>query len=233
MHVSHPAPTPPATARRSWRLAAALGAASCLLLAGCGSGAEAEAENAASVTVPQTGEDSPYLGTVLDKPFSKPELTLTDTEGQPFDLRAETAGEPTLLYFGYTHCPDVCPTTMADLALAKRELPEDQRDALNVVFVTTDPERDTPESLRSWLDAMDATFIGLTGDFATIQEAARTVGVAVEEPVVNDDGSVTSTHGTQVLAYGADDVAHVVYLSGTPADDYAHDLPLLMDGVAP
>ena len=82
----------------------------------------------------------------LDRPFAKPHLVLTDTHGKPFDLVKQTAGRPTLLYFGYTHCPDVCPTTMSDIAVARRKLPAAERDKLQVVFVTTDPTRDTAEA---------------------------------------------------------------------------------------
>ena len=85
--------------------------------------------------------------TVLDQPFAKPDLVLTDTHGKTFDLRKQTKGRPTLVYFGYTHCPDVCPLTMSNIAVAKQQLPKAEQDKLRVVFVTTDPERDTPAAL--------------------------------------------------------------------------------------
>ncbi|CAM5477556.1 SCO family protein OS=Streptomyces alboniger OX=132473 GN=CP975_17295 PE=3 SV=1 [Streptomyces alboniger] len=82
---------------------------------------------------------------MLDQPFKKPDLVLTDTQGKELrDLRKETAGKPTLVYFGYTHCPDVCPLTMNNIAVAKKQLPKSEQDELRVVFVTTRPRYVTP-----------------------------------------------------------------------------------------
>lgn len=78
----------------------------------------------------------------------RPALVLTDTEGRPYDLRAHNGGV-TALFFGYTQCPDICPTTMADLATARRELSASQREKVTVVFVTEDPENDTPRFCAS------------------------------------------------------------------------------------
>lgn len=172
--------------------------------------------------------------TVLDTPFDKPDMILTDTHGKKYDLVKETAGKPTLLFFGYTHCPDVCPTTMSDIAIAKSKLPKAEQAALTVVFVSTDPERDTPPRLGAWLGAMDKTFVGLTGDFATIQAGARTLGIDVEKPVKEKDGSITVMHGAQVMAYSPkDDKAHVLYMSGTTSQQFAADLPKIIQGRTP
>jgi protein SCO1 len=215
------------------RLAAALTAAAALTLAlaGCGSssGSDDAAANAAV-----SASSTPKAATVLDTPFEKPDLILTDSDGKKYDLVKETAGKPLMLYFGYTHCPDVCPTTMSDIAIAKSKLPKAEQDKLVVIMVTTDPERDTPARLKSWLGSMDPSFIGLTGDFTTIQAGARSVGVDVEKPVKEKDGSITSTHGAQVMAYSPkDDKAHALYMSGTTASQYAADLPKIIQGRTP
>lgn len=81
----------------------------------------------------------------LGEPLDKPALVGLDQHGEPYDFRAETAGAPTLLFFGYTHCPDACPAQMAILAAALDDVDPQVRDALEVVFVTVDPDRDTPE----------------------------------------------------------------------------------------
>ncbi|MBL1067962.1 SCO family protein [Streptomyces sp. 7-21] len=173
-------------------------------------------------------------GTVLEQPFDKPDVTLTDTSGEPYNLREETDGHVTLVYFGYTHCPDICPLTMSNIALAADTLTEEQRQDLRVVFITTDPERDTPESLGDWLRAQSPDFTGLTGDFETIQQTARAIGVGLEEPYVAEDGGVVSTHGTQVLAFlPSDDRAHVVYTEGVTAETFERDLPKLLNGELP
>ncbi|MCC9309358.1 SCO family protein [Kitasatospora sp. RB6PN24] len=211
--------------------AAALALTAALSLSACGSGSGAHAAGPAAVS--KEASNSPYQGTVLTKHFDKPDLTLTDTSGQPFDLRRRTAGRTTLLFFGYTSCPDVCPTTMGDIGVAMQKLPADQRAKIDVVFVSTDPQRDTPKVLRTWLDSFDKDFIGMTGDLDKVKEAAKSLGILVEDPVVNKDGSVTSSHGAQVLAFlPSDDKAHVLYLSNTDTATFAHDLPLLAKGVA-
>ncbi|MWA05859.1 redoxin domain-containing protein [Actinomadura sp. LD22] len=201
-------------------------AAVCLTVSACGGSA---AGNATATTA--TASPSGGTAVRLDRPLTKPELTLTDDHGKPFDLVKRTAGKPTLMYFGYTHCPDVCPTTMADLANAVKQLPEADQKRLQVIFVTTDPARDTPKRLHQWLAAFDRRFTGLSGDFDAVQKAARSVGVSVDEPVKNADGSYTVTHGAEVLAFSpADDKVHIIYTSGTTTQRYAADLPALIRG---
>ncbi|MFD8752460.1 SCO family protein [Kitasatospora sp. NPDC059577] len=208
--------------------AAALALAAALTLSACGSSG---APTAAKVT--QQKDATPYQGTKLARNFEKPDLQLTDTSGQPYDLRQQTNGKATLLFFGYTSCPDVCPTTMGDIGVAMKALSPEDRQKVNVVFVSTDPQRDTPKVLRTWLDSMGSDFIGLTGDLAKVKSAAKSLGIMIEDPVVNADGTVTSTHGAQVLAFlPSDDKAHVLYMSGTEEKTYEHDLPLLAKGVA-
>ncbi|MEU9701335.1 SCO family protein [Streptomyces sp. NPDC047981] len=195
-----------------------------------GSGSGAVAEISA-----EGGSGSDKAATVLDRPFTKPDLVLTDTKGQKFDLRAQTKGKPTLIYFGYTHCPDVCPLTMSNIAIAKKQLPKADQDKLQVVFVTTDPERDTAAELAKWLPAAgDPSFIGLTGDFATIQAGARQIGIGIDPAKKEKDGSVVSMHGAQVIAFSpTTDQGYVLYGEDTTVDDYAKDLPKLIKGENP
>lgn len=218
-------------------LAAAVTVAAALTLSACGSGAGAEsgAEDKPFIISDATGGPD-KAATVLDQPFTKPDLVLTDTHGEKFDLREETKGRLTLVYFGYTHCPDACPLTVSNLALAYKDLPKAEQDKLRFVFVTTDPERDTPQELGKWLrSAGNADFIGLSGDYKAVEAAARSVGVGMEPPVKSKDGKVTATHGKTVLAFSPkDDKAHVIY-SGqeATAEDYAKDLPKLLKGQLP
>ncbi|MFI0718016.1 SCO family protein [Streptomyces sp. NPDC021224] len=212
----------------------ALAAACALLLGGCGGSGSSGSSGQDSRPAADVSTEASQPGTLLDTPFTKPQLHLTDNQGKPFDLVKQTAGHPVLLFFGYTHCPDVCPTTMSDIALAKAKLPAADQAKLRVVFVSTDPDRDTPARLTEWLGAMDKSFIGLTGDFTTIENAARSVGVGIAPPVKEKDGSITVTHGAEVLAFWPkDDKAHVLYMSGTTAAQFAHDLPKLIRSEAP
>ncbi|WP_306184480.1 MULTISPECIES: SCO family protein [unclassified Streptomyces] len=214
--------------RKKTFAAAALLAAATLTLSACGSG-----DNSKPATF-VSEETSHKAATVLDQPFDKPDLVLTDTHGKKYDLRKETAGRPTLLYFGYTHCPDICPLTMNNLAVAKKALPKAEQDKLRVVFVTTDPGRDTPAELGTWLKGIDAQFIGLTGDFPTIQAGARSVGISIEPTKKDKNGKLVSVHGTQVMAFSPKtDRGYVVYGEDTTVDDYTKDLPKLIKGENP
>lgn len=164
----------------------------------------------------------------MHAPIPKPDLVLTDTEGRAFDLRKDTEGYLTLVFFGYTHCPDVCPIQMATLGAAFAELSPEIRSRMKVVFVSTDPERDTAERLRSWLDAYDRTFVGLRGPIEDINAALATMmlpGIAVMPGPSHDDPIIG--HPAAVLAFDADGMARVRYGFGIRRADWAHDLPLL------
>ena len=217
--------------RKKTFAAAALLAAATLTLSACGSGDDSN-KPIADVAV-EAGSDK--AATVLDQPFEKPDLVLTDTDGKKYDLRAETKGVPTLIYFGYTHCPDVCPLTMNNLAVAKKQLSKAEQAKLRVVFVTTDPARDTSSELGKWLKGIDPRFVGLTGDFATIQAGARTLGISIE-PTHKDKktGKTVSVHGTQVIAFSPKtDGGYVLYGEDATVDDYTKDLPKLIKGENP
>jgi protein SCO1/2 len=172
------------------------------------------------------------LGWVMDPPVAMPDLRLADTNGRPFDLRSETEGYVTLLFFGYTQCPDICPVHMANLGAVFKKLVPEVRNQIKVVFVSTDPERDTPERLRAWLDGFDRSFVGLRGSMETINEALASMmlpGVAVI-PADHDGTPPLIGHPAAVLAFDRDGMARVRYPFGVRQADWAHDLPLLVDG---
>ncbi len=171
-------------------------------------------------------------GTELPKPVARPEFVLTDTHDQPFDFLKETKGQLTLLYFGYTHCPDVCPVQMANIAAAMRRLSAADRQRIKVVFVTTDPARDSLAQIRSWLNNFDPAFIGLRGTEAQIETAEHAVGVAIARRLPSKPGDTTYVvgHAAQVYAFTKDDTAHIVYPFGTLQQQWAHDLPELLAG---
>jgi protein SCO1/2 len=139
------------------------------LAAGCAVGA---APAPAAVGAAFHGEEPP--GELPERPS----FVLTDTEGERFDFAEQTGGRPTLLYFGYTNCPDECPTAMADIAGALRSAEPQVAGKTRVVFVTTDPDRDSGPVLRRWLDKFDTDVVGLTGTQAEVDAAQEAVGVA-------------------------------------------------------
>jgi protein SCO1/2 len=214
------------------RLAACAALATVLAAAtACSSSPASTSSNANGAPVVIDSQSaSLFDGVQLGKPFAKPSFTLTDQAGRPYSFAQQTNDKLTLLYFGYTHCPDVCPTTMAALAAALRALPASQSSKITVVFASTDPTRDTPAVLTAWLGQFDTAFIGLTGQFSAIQQAAAQVAITIEPPVQQADGNYTITHGAEVLAFNTDDKAHVVWTAGTTAAQYDHDIPLLLAG---
>jgi protein SCO1/2 len=205
----------------------ALALAAGLLLAGCGGDAGAAAEghdhSAAPASVSST-DDGIYQGLHLTDPYQKPEFTLTDSTGAAFDFAARTGAGPTLLFFGYTNCPDVCPTTMANVMVALRTVDPAVAAETSVVFVTTDPARDTPEVLGEYLGRFDGdlptSFIGLTGDQEQINQAQLAAGV----PLAEDSGQ---THSALLLLYGTDGEADVAFDAETAGAVIAHDLAVV------
>lgn len=167
------------------------------------------------------------LGAKLRQPL-KPEFKLTDTEGKTFDFAVEAPGSVTLLFFGYTHCPDVCPIHMANIAAALDKLPHRVASKVKVVFVTTDPERDTPERIREWLDNFDKDFIGLTGTADEIAEAGRQVKIAPAVKEVQEDGSYLVGHSARVIAFTADGAGRFLYPFGTRQSDWAQEIAALV-----
>ena len=211
-------------------LAAGLG------LSGCGGTSSAEEaspasgsghDHSADAPAAVEGPDDRFAGLDLAEPYRRPQFTLTDTAGAAFDFSAATSGRPTLLFFGYTNCPDVCPTTMADIAVALRGVDPAVLEQLQVVFVTTDPATDTPAVLGEYLGRFDADlpvpFIGLTGDQAQIDQAQLSTGV----PLAEDQGRL---HSSLLLLYGTDDEAHVAFDAGNTSRDIAADLRLVAEG---
>jgi protein SCO1/2 len=177
---------------------------------------------------------SAWAGTELAEPQPKPAIVLPDTDGRPFDLQAETEGRLTILFFGYTSCPDICPANLITLDKALTTMPGDVRAAAQVVFVSVDPVRDSPDVIRSYLDQYDRSFVGLTGtadQLADAQDIAQVPRATFDEP--DDSDFYTVGHASQMIAYSPDGSAHIVYPFGTRQVDWARDLPRLARGETP
>ena len=172
--------------------------------------------------------DATYRGGMVSPLLAKPKITLTDTSGNPYDLWAKTQGSVTLLFFGYTHCPDMCPLQMSVIANSLRSLPPAVAAEFRVIFITTDPARDTPQVLRAYLNHFDKSFIGLTGSQQAIDAAqiAAKLQPATKGPV-RADGAYEVGHAAFVIAYTKDNLAHVLSPVGLGPEDWAHDLPFL------
>ena len=169
--------------------------------------------------------DDGWQAWVVSDDRRMPDVTLTHTDGEPYDLRAETAGTPTLLFFGYTSCPDVCPVHLATIAAAlDRPAAPELGEDLQMIFVSVDPETDTPAVVDDFLGQFDAEYVGLTGDEETIAAAMRSLGL----PEAADEPEDTIGHVSQVTGFDADGVARVAWPFGTRQSDWANDLPRLV-----
>tara|TARA_Y100000588_G_scaffold393374_1_gene509110 strand:- start:124 stop:825 length:702 start_codon:yes stop_codon:yes gene_type:complete len=168
-------------------------------------------------------------GTAFPAAFEKPDFVLNNVAtGQPYDFRDETRGFVTLLYFGYTHCPDVCPVQLANLAAAIDQSPGEVRRSVRVVFVGVDALRDTPDRVLNWLEFFSKDFIGLTGteeQLLAAQEAANVPPAFVDAEF---EGGYSVGHAGWILLYTQDDLTHLRYPTGVRQAAWAHDLELLV-----
>jgi protein SCO1 len=176
-------------------------------------------------------DPSSLRGRVLPRPLPKVDFTLQSMDGDSFAFRKETDGYLTLLFFGYTYCPDICPVHMANIAAVRKKLPPDVAERIKVVFVTTDPERDTPARLKEWLGYFDRSFVGLTGSLDEVNRIQGSIGLGAAYREDLPSGGYGVAHAASVVAYTPDNVAPVLYGFGTRQEDWAHDLPLLLRGV--
>ncbi len=170
--------------------------------------------------------------TVLERPVDAPAATAPDTSGTAVPLVAARPRTLSLLYFGYTHCPDICPINMGALAAALRDLPASVRQRVHVVFVTVDPQRDTPSVVRKWLDAFDRSFVGLVPARPESDAVLRAMGLeaVTTQPV---SGGYVVSHPGGIYVFTGDGKAHAMFTAGSPARAVAADLRLLVEGWSP
>ena len=210
---SRPSPrtSPPGYAVR--RAAVAL-VALLLTLTACGGESEASGE---------------LTGTVLDPPFGVSSTPLTDTTGAPYSLTEDTDKDLTLVFFGYIHCPDICQTVMSSLATAMTRLDERDRERVEVVYVTTDPARDTEQAIREYLDHLDPEFVGLTGELDRIVEVAKPLGVGITQGERLPSGGYDVTHGATITGIDAEDRGTIYWSESTSSAEFAADIHTLLN----
>ena len=191
-----------------------------MVLAGCGS-----SDSGAPVKGVTTSDDDGYHGVLLEEPYAVPGLTLTDTDGESFDLAAQE--KRTLVFFGYTNCPDICQVVMSTIVSALAKLSPEERRQLQVAFVTTDPARDTPSALRTYLDRFDPDYVGLTGPIERINRLAEPMDVFIKKGDKLASGGYAVDHSTVVVAvhHGAGDL---VWTGATSPADMAEDLEQIL-----
>ena len=161
--------------------------------------------------------------TLLDSARPLAEFALTDSLGHNY-RRDNLRGQWTLMFFGFTNCPDVCPTTLAALADVRRQLKDlPQAELPAVVFVSVDPGRDTPEALGRYVAHFDPQFLGVTGKLEALEVLTRVLGVAVFIGVPEEDGGYTVDHTAAIFLIDPDAALRAVFGGPHTADVIARD----------
>jgi protein SCO1 len=207
-----------------------LGLLAAVALGGCGGTGSDSGAPVANVSIE---DDDGLHGAVLPRPYAVPAVTLADAAGKPYDVATDASKPLTLVFFGYTHCPDVCQVVMANIASALTRLDDDQRRKVGMLFVTTDPARDGAATLRGYLDRFDGSFQGLTGDLPTIVRLGRAFGVFIEKGQRLPSGGYDVNHSTQVVGMLPDRRAPFVWTEGTSPADLADDISTILQDKVP
>jgi len=154
------------------------------------------------------------------------DFKLTDHNGKPRTL-ADFRGKVVVVFFGYTQCPDVCPTTLSDLAAALQKLGADAN-RVQVLFVTVDPERDTPELLSHYVPAFNPTFLGLSGDAAATAATAREFKILYQKQPGSTPGSYAMEHSAGTFIFDPQGRLRLFASHGQGPDVFAHDIRELL-----
>ena len=156
------------------------------------------------------------------------DFALIDHHGKPRTL-ADFKGKAVLVFFGFMNCPDVCPTTMAEMANVMQQLGP-QAEKVQVLFITVDPERDTPELLAKYVPAFDPRFIGLTGDKAAIEKVAKEFKVFYQKVPGKEPGSYSMDHTAGSYVFDPQGRIRLFVRHGQGGEPIAHDLKVLLSG---
>jgi protein SCO1/2 len=168
---------------------------------------------------------SPYHATDISWQHSQADFQLTDFNGKPHSL-SDFRGKVVVLFFGYTHCPEVCPTTLADLAQVMRLLEKDA-ERVQVLFITLDPERDSPALLAKFVPSFNPSFLGLYGDAQATAQAAKAFGVDYVKQY-DKHGGYTLDHTDGIYLLGIGGKPLLFSPSGQPAELWVQDIRLLL-----
>lgn len=169
-----------------------------------------------------------FRGTAYVEPYPPaPEIALTRADGNSFRL-SEMRGNVVLVFFGYTSCPDICPTTMAELNQALGKLSEGEAAQVRVVFVTVDPERDTPERAQTYVNHFNKDFIGLSGTETELQKIWQDYGVFREIVDGISASGYLINHTARVTMIDRDGNMRVSFGFDVPVEDIVHDLKLIL-----
>lgn len=178
----------------------------------------------------QRGQPLPLRLTDVSGHMPDLDFKLTDDHDKPV-TGADYRGKVVVLYFGYTHCPDVCPLTLAHLHVVMQRLGP-LADGARILFVSVDPTRDTPEVMHAYVNAFDPRAIGLTGDAHAIEALSKRYRSAFTREPGKPDGSYEVSHSSAIYLFDRDGHARALATPSASQDDIVHDLHLLLDSGA-
>lgn len=180
------------------------------------------------ITLSSCGQPYTFRSTVIEPAKPAPDFTLTDQNGQPFTL-SQQKGNVVLLFFGFTSCPDVCPTTLADIAAARKQLGGDA-DRIKVALITVDPARDNQQKIGTYVHNYDSTFIGLTGTQEEIAPVMKSYGVtAIRRELPNSKLQYTMDHSAFIYVIDKDGNWRAMMPFGVSSEDIASDTRYLVN----
>ena len=172
---------------------------------------------------------TPVSAMLLPQPDPVPEFSLLDQQGNSID-RSVFAGHWNLVFFGFTHCPDICPATLQVLAAARSKLAEDGQAPLpRIVLVSVDPERDTPEIIGAYVDYFGPGNLGITGSLEEIDRLTSGLGIYYQKQPANGDNYVVD-HSAAVLVIDPEGRFSALFSGPHKVESFVHDLPLIMRG---
>lgn len=166
-----------------------------------------------------------FSGTILQSPQPAFQFTLTSADG-PVAL-SDLRGKVVLIFFGYTFCPDVCPTTLKEMSKVL-DLLGKKADQVQPVFISVDPDRDTPARLKAYLNNLDARILGITGDQALIDEITAKYGVFYQKQTISESGDYMIDHTSTSFLIDPEGYLRVVYSYATPAKGIAEDIRYIL-----
>lgn len=176
-------------------------------------------------------DPSQFKGTMMPAEIPAPDFTFTDVDGQEVRL-SDFQDKIVLLYFGYSFCPDVCPSSLTDLKLVQNKLDE-AGEKIQVIMITVDPDRDTPETITEYVGFFHPTFIGLSGTKEEVDAAAEGYGVFYEKHEGTAATGYLVDHTARIFVIEPDGTYRLSFGFGTPVDDIVSDLQILLKDMQP